>query len=318
MAAALPGPPYTRDTVRRLLDIPEKELSRWESEALVPRMDSYDFRDLVALRAIAQLREQRMPLARIGAIVAAVRDRLQHVENPLSDVKIVTEGRQVRVLSGGQTLEPFSGQLLLNFEAAELRRLVEFPAASASQSAQREQQRRRADAEQWFEKGVAAEQTGAPLDHVLEAYKQAAELDPQFAGPLVNLGTVYFRLRRWREAEQYYRQALQVDPAYPLAHFNLANLYDERGERTKALTHYQTALQLKPQYADAHYNIALLYQTLGQSLKAVHHWQAFLKLDPAGSWADIARAELEKLRRHMVVRGARQTPARTQDADTAR
>lgn len=316
MAATLPGPPYSRDTVRRMLDIPERELSRWESEELVPRLESYEFLDLVTLRTIAQLREQRLPLARISAVVAAVRARLQEIENPLSDVKIVADGRQVRVLVGGQALEPFSGQLLLNFDAADLRRLVEFPAGN--KTSPNVQQRRRQEAEQWFEKGVTAEQTGAPLEQIVKFYQQAAELDAQFAGPLVNLGTVYFRLRRWREAEQYYLRALEVDPQYALAHFNLANLYDERSERTKALEHYQTALQLKPQYADAHYNIALLYQTLGQGLKAVHHWQAFLKLDPAGSWADIARTELDKLRRNMVVRGARQATPRPQDADAGR
>ena len=58
----------------------------------------------------------------------------------------------------------------------------------------------------------------------------AIELDPQSAGALVNLGTIYFHLRKWDEAERYYRQALDADPSYELAHFNLGNLFDEKGD----------------------------------------------------------------------------------------
>lgn len=314
MAASQPGPPYTREEVRRLLDVSERELSNWEKQELVPRLESYEFPDLVALRTLAQLRERKIPVARIQAAVAAVRSRLHEVNNPLTDLKIVAEGKQIRVLVNGQTLEPISGQMLLNFEESELRRLVTFPTTPRPEVALREQQRRRQEAELWFDKGVNAEQTGAPLEQIVSAYRQAAELDPSFGGPLVNLGTVYFRARRWRDAEHFYNRALEADPEYALAHFNLANLHDERGNREQALHHYETALRLRPQYADAHYNIALLYQTLGQNLKAVHHWQAFLRLDPAGSWAEIARRELEKLRRGMVVQGARQSLVRDIDA----
>jgi tetratricopeptide (TPR) repeat protein len=161
------------------------------------------------------------------------------------------------------------------------------------------------EAERWFEKGLELEQTGAPLDDVIKAYQQALVIDPSSAGALVNLGTVYFNARAWREAERYYNDALKVDPEYPLAHFNLGNLYDETGDRPRALEHYQAALRANSGYADAHYNIALLYQTIGQPLNAVRHWKAYLKLDPGSSWAAIARRELAKLRDSTVVPGTR-------------
>jgi tetratricopeptide (TPR) repeat protein len=165
-------------------------------------------------------------------------------------------------------------------------------------------QGRRVEAERWFERGLELEQSGAPLDDVIKAYQQALAIDPNSAGALVNLGTVYFNARALRDAERYYRDALTADPEYALAHFNLGNLYDETGDRAKALDHYQNALRLNANYADAHYNIALLYQCLGQPLKAVRHWKLYLKLDPGSSWAAIARRELAKLRDSTIVKGA--------------
>ena len=183
----------------------------------------------------------------------------------------------------------------------ELKRLLEFrkPEQPSSDVV------RRAAAEHWFQRGLELEQTGAPLEEVIDAYQKAVELDPTSAGALVNLGTIQFNARNWKEAEGYYLEALNADPQYALAHFDLANLYDERGDRVQALEHYQAALRISPTYADAHYNLALLYQGSNQTMKAVRHWAEYLKLDPSSHWSSIARRELAKLRKAAVVSGSR-------------
>ena len=48
------------------------------------------------------------------------------------------------------------------------------------------------EADYWFERGLELEQTGAPHERVIEAYQKAANLDPQSAAAVVNLGTVFF------------------------------------------------------------------------------------------------------------------------------
>ena len=80
----------------------------------------------------------------------------------------------------------------------------------------------------------------------------------------MNLGTIYYRQRKFGEAEKYYRAAIEADPAYPLAQFNLGNLYDEQGRLEEALEYYRRALQLNPHYADAHFNLALLCERAGR------------------------------------------------------
>lgn len=294
---------YSREEVRRLLDISSRQLRSWETQKFVSSTGSFTFSDLLALRTLVELRQNKIPPGQVRQALEALRKRMSDVQNPLTELKIYSQGKRLQVVFEGQRMEPISGQLLLDFDAATIKRLLSFPEPSAKEKGAGEKHKSRREAEHWFEKGLELEQTGAPMEQIVEAYQKAAEIDRTSAGALVNLGTVYFNARDWREAERHYRRALEVDPQYALAHFNLGNLFDERGHRSEALAHYLSALHLHPNYADAHYNVALLYQSIGQPLKAVHHWKLYLKLDPSSSWATIARRELAKLKDSTIVHG---------------
>jgi tetratricopeptide (TPR) repeat protein len=292
---------YTREDLCRLLRITPRQLKRWEAQKLIPAVATYGFRELIGLRALVQLRKDRVPGAQIKRAVLALGEKLSHIQDPLSQLKLYSDAGKIHVEVDGEAMEAESGQLLLNFNKGELKQLLEFK-AKPSPNLERQQ---RAEAERWFQQGLELEQSGAPANEIIETYQKALELDPKSAGAMVNLGTVYFNLRNWEESERFYLQAIEVDPDYALAHFDLANLYDERGNRNKALEHYHNALRLSPNYADAHYNLALLYQGSNQALKAVRHWTTYLKLDPTSQWANIARRELAKLRRIAVLPGLR-------------
>ena len=301
MLAASPQQSYTREEARRVLGISERQLRGWERQELVPRLEEFAFADLIALRSLQKLRAERVAPAKIRSAVRALREKLHGVENPLKEVKVFCEGRKIAVLVDGQKMEAVSGQLLLDFDRKELKTLLAFPPEGRGRAAVSDAKMREAEA--WFEKGLELEQTGAPPEEIVAAYQRALEIDPSSAGAAVNLGTVFFHLRRWEEAERVYLQALEIDPTYALAHFDLGNLFDERGNPEKAEHHYQAALKINPNYADAHYNLALLAQNRGDVMKAVRHWKEYLKLDGASSWAAIAKRELEKLRHAAVVPG---------------
>ena len=258
---------------------------------------------MLALRTLIGLRENKIPATQIRKALDALRTRLRDVHNPLTELKIYSQGKKIQVQFAGQKMEPISGQLLLDFDEAEISKLLSFPGQTARENTGANKHKSRLAAEHWFEKGLELEQTGAPMEDIIDAYRKASEIDPTSAGALVNLGTVHFNARNWREAERHYRKALEVDPHYALAYFNLGNLYDEKGERSEALSHYLSALRYQPNYADAHYNVALLYQSTGQPLKALGHWKLYLKLDPNSSWAVIARRELAKIKDSTIVRG---------------
>jgi tetratricopeptide (TPR) repeat protein len=290
---------YTREEARRLVGIPQRLLKSWEEQKLLAHHSVYTFRELLALRTLVKLRKDRVPVLQIKRALTALKKKLAHVDNPLTELKLYVDGKRIRVEIDGKAMEAESGQLILNFDQVELRRMLAFPTKDPAI----EQRERRVQAERWFQRGLELEQTGSPMETVIEAYEKAIELDPNSAGALVNLGTIHFNGRDFARAKKFYEKALEVDPEYALAHFDLANLYDERGERSKAMEHYQAALRIAPNYADAHYNLALLYQGSNQTMRAVQHWTTYLKLDPGSHWANIARRELAKLREATVVPG---------------
>jgi tetratricopeptide (TPR) repeat protein len=297
---------YSREEVRRQLGVSKRQLDSWEKQHLVPAGGSFSFSDIAALRTLVALRKSNVSAVQIRKAVHAVQKHFSEFENPLTEVKIYSHGKKIEVqFAGNKKMEAISGQLILNFDQAEISKLLSFPSKAEESKASQKIKARR-EAEHWFEKGLDLEQNGAPSYEIIAAYEKAAEIDPTSAGALVNLGTVYFNARDWRRAEQYYRKAVEVDPDYALAHFNLGNLYDERGDRVGALERYLTAIRIHPRYADAHYNIALLYQAMGQPLKAVRHWKAYLTMDHGSAWAAIARRELAKIKEAAILHGPRQ------------
>jgi TPR repeat protein len=288
MVPVAPKEAYSRADVRRQFGISERQLKSWEREDLIPAVRTYSFSDLIAIQTLVKLSEHRISSRQIGQAMASLRRKLDWIKQPLSELRIVSNGRKIAVHVAGQKMEAISGQVLFDFDAASLGGLAEFPQPKRPASRLR-------DAESWFQKGLELEETGAPIEQAIEAYRKVLELNPEAAGALVNLGTIYYRQRKFTEAETYYRAAIDGDPDYPLAQFNLGNLYDEQGRLDEAFHHYRRALELSPNYADAHFNLALLSERTGDNLKAVQHWKAYLKLDPSGQWADIARRQLDRL-----------------------
>ena len=299
------GGTYTRKDVLRLLKIDNRQLRNWERQQLVPALEHYRFSDLLVLKRIARLRSENAPPRLIKQAQKAVVNYLKDSPDLGSDVQVYTEGRRVRIQIGKHRLEPSSGQFLFDFAKEEIDKLLQLPASQRNSAAIADKLRRKLEADQWFERGLEMEQSGAPVEQIIEAYTKAGELDPQSAGAVVNLGTVLFNGHAWADAEIQYKKAIAIDPRYALAHFNLGNLYDEQDDTGNAVHHYQEALRIQPNYADAHYNLALIFQSSRDLLSAVRHWRAYLKFDGSSAWAQIARRELAKLEAVTVVEGNR-------------
>lgn len=294
MLQKAPKEGYSRADVRRKFGISERQLKSWERQQLLSPAEPYSFSDLIAIQTILKLRENRIQPRAIGRAVESLREKLGWMKQPLSELRIVSDGRRIAVHVAGQKMEALTGQILFDFEASALASVASFPQHKRSAHRLRE-------SEIWFQKGLELEEVGAPVAEAIEAYQQALSLNPEAAGALVNLGTIYYRQRKFNDAEIFYRAAIEADPDYPLAQFNLGNLYDEQGRLDEAFQHYRRALALNPGYADAHFNLALLSERTGDNLKAVHHWKSYLKLDATGQWAEIARRQLERLRQATLI-----------------
>ena len=289
-----PEEEYSRADVRRKFGLSERQLRSWERQRLIPAATSYSFSDLIAFQTLIKLRENKISSKEILRALESLREKLGWVKQPLSELRVVSDGGRIAVQLSGQKMEAISGQILFDFDAGELGSIKSFPKPKPKIN-------RSQESEVWFQKGLELEESGAPVEDAVDAYRKVLDLNPGAAGALVNLGTIYYRLHKFDEAEKYYLAAIEADPEYPLAQFNLGNLYDEQGRFPEAIDFYRRALDLNPQYADAHFNLALLCERQGEAMKAVHHWKAYLKLDHSGQWAEIARRQLERLRQAVLM-----------------
>jgi tetratricopeptide (TPR) repeat protein len=285
---------WQRGDVCRMLGITPRQLSAWEKLGFLSPGDSFGFPDLVALKTLRRLRELHIPVRTIKAAVSSLRMRLEDIDRPLAQLRMTTEGRRIAVHVSGSRMEAMSGQLLLDFGEREIETLRAFPMKAepaASATAVDEEK-----AEFWFQRGLAFEETGAPVEAAIDAYRKALEANPAAPGALINLGTILFRQKKFRQAREHYTRAVEADPSYPLAHFNLGNLADEQGDFDGARKHYLEAVRLNPRYADAYFNLALLCERTNDILKAIGYWSTYLKLDTTSSWARAARKQLDKLK----------------------
>jgi tetratricopeptide (TPR) repeat protein len=286
---------WRRADARRIADVTERQLRSWEKLGLLPATASFGFSDLLALKTLKKLRELHIAPKQIQRAITSLKTRLEDVDQPLAQLRITAEGRRITVHVAGDRMEPITGQLLFDFDSKEIEKLRSFPAQPALA---RDRTGERLS-EDWFQRGLALEESGAPVQEAIAAYQKAIESNPEASGALVNLGTIAFRQHNLKDALAWYQRAAAADPDYPLAHFNLGNLFDEQGDAASARAHYLEAIRLNPRYADAHFNLALLCERNGDLLQAIAYWQTYLRLDSTSSWAATARKQLERLKRSL-------------------
>jgi Flp pilus assembly protein TadD len=99
------------------------------------------------------------------------------------------------------------------------------------------------------------------------------------AGPFTNLGLLYIRQGKFKQAKQTLLQATTIRPNDAVAYNHLGIAYRELGEFKQAQQAYEQALKLKPDYADAHLNIGILFDVyLNDLAQALAHYERYQAL----------------------------------------
>jgi tetratricopeptide (TPR) repeat protein len=275
---------FSSDEVQRILGLTGKQLDYWDRLRLVsPRREkgirSYDFRDLIGLRTIKQLAETGVPANRLQRALAALREKLAHVDSPLAELRVVSDGKDVIVERNGTRLKPLSGQFVMNFETRELDERVRVMSGRS--------------ADDWLAIALEYESAGNKRPEAVEAYERALSVDPERVDALINCGTLYYEAGNLKKASEYFRRALQHDANNAQAHFNLGSVLEDLGQLEPARDHLRQALQLDSDYSDAHFNLAFVCEKLSALSEARRHWQVYIQLEPAGEWSSYARRRLE-------------------------
>ena len=274
---------FSPENVRRILGLTAGQLDYWDRLRLVsPQKEQenrfYDFRDLIGLRTVKQLVEEGVPANRLRRALAALREKLVQVQSPLTELRILSDGKDVIVERHGARLEPLSGQFVLNFETRELDEKVRVIAER--------------NADDWLALALEYEADKKTRIEAMDAYDRALRVDPAKIDALLNCGTLYYEDGNFEKASEYFGRAISLQPDSALAHFNLGSVLEEVGDLDAARKHLRQAVRLDPKYPDAQYNLAYVCEKLGAFPEAREHWQAYLKLDPVGPWSNYARQRL--------------------------
>lgn len=126
-------------------------------------------------------------------------------------------------------------------------------------------------------------------------FQRAVELKTGSAPAMLSLGEVYWRQKRYEEAEKILLEGLKLDDKSWHGHFTLARLYFDLGNIAKAGPSIGRTLQLKPDFAEAHLLAGNILLKIDQRERALMEYEEYLKLEPKGEFAPQARELVQKL-----------------------
>lgn len=303
---------YSIKTVATLLSLHESRLRYWMQTGFVApsvRKDGrffYTFGDLIAVKAARELLDAGLSTQKVRKNLDALREALPDQPQPLSRLRICSDGDTLVAVDHDAIFEPASGQMVMAFEVAslstQLADILALPRTSAAAPTAvpamiddgPTESHPHPSAYRCFLEGRRAEEDGD--DRMAEdGYRRALELEPSLAAAHTNLGNIAYRQGELGTARAAYETALEHEPTQAEARFNLGNLLDDVGETELAIAELRRVCWTHPEFADAHYNLGLLLARVGGVAQAQQHLERYLELDHGSEWSSQAREFLGSL-----------------------
>lgn len=167
--------------------------------------------------------------------------------------------------------------------------------ASCAHSDTKELNAKRGDI--YFNSGTSALMNG-DFTGALASLQEAVKYDPKSPAAWTNLGLAYGGKDEFARAEEAWKKALVIDPNWSDARANLGALYIRQKRWKEAESQLRTVEKdlIYPRMAQVHYNLALVYIEGKRPLLAEQQLRASLKADPTfcNAWFLTARLQKEK------------------------
>jgi tetratricopeptide (TPR) repeat protein len=233
----------------------------------------FSFQDLILLRTAKGLLAAKVPRRRIRLALQKLQHQLPE-GRPLTGVRITAQGHKVVVRDGHELWDPASGQILMDFDVAELQREAStlVPVTDSRPKKVVEP----STAEAWFEQGCELE--GEDPEEAIAAYRRALGLEEGLPEAWLNLGRLLHEHGELPEAERCYRRAVDLQPEEPVAAFDLGVVLQDLERFAEAAAAYERVLALDDSFADAHYNLSAVYEALGRRQDAFIHLKTYKAL----------------------------------------
>jgi tetratricopeptide (TPR) repeat protein len=105
-------------------------------------------------------------------------------------------------------------------------------------------------------------------DEAEREFRLELDKDPSHAQAAAYLGDVLMRRGDQAAAEPLLEKARRLNPQVRIAHLDLGIVYAGRKQNDRAMRELREAVKLDPSRADAHYRLARVYQSLGRAAEA--------------------------------------------------
>jgi Flp pilus assembly protein TadD len=130
-----------------------------------------------------------------------------------------------------------------------------------------------------------------------EAFQSALKIEPESFASMMNRGIVHVMMKRYGEAVPILRKALKKDDQSGVAHYFLGQALANLGLFDEAEKELRTSLKLgKEELKEAHRTLAIIYSSRGDNKRAADELEAYLKVAPNAFDAEKLREQIRKLR----------------------
>lgn len=146
-------------------------------------------------------------------------------------------------------------------------------------------------ARSYNQEGISLSESGE-YEPAIFAFKRAADLDPSWSGPHVNLGVVFGRMGKTGKAVEAYTAALERDPDNPVAYYNLGTAQHQLGLHKEAVWAFEELLLLAPDYPHVRAALANVLGELREFDRAIALLLEELDIDSAcpSCWSSLGLA----------------------------
>ena len=120
----------------------------------------------------------------------------------------------------------------------------------------------------------------AVLDKTLTEYRDVQLFNADQPAALVNLGVLYTRQEKFKEAEKAYSNAISKEPSFVYAYVNLADLYRQMGDDPAGEQVLREGLKSNPKSAELYHTYGLLLTRQKKREEAVEAFERAVDLQP--------------------------------------
>lgn len=145
-----------------------------------------------------------------------------------------------------------------------------------------------------YNAGLNLAAQGAYLEAITK-FKEAVELDPDFAEARYNLGVTFQKLDAHEKAVEEIERAVKLRSKNPDYHYAMGNSYFHLQRYDRAAREFERALKLNTDHLKAQFSLAASLEKSGNTARARREWRRYLELDGDSEWAKRARARLAEL-----------------------